>query len=268
MVMIRSCLPPTLPITECHKTKIFGAPRGRFGRVPPVPAPQIETPISGIVIHCLPDTYQGYLSKACVASPSLMPCGHASMHYVLDALTGQLSCLVPEKDVAWAFQSYLSNFPLPNPLDAYPGWPDLSDIFEGLSADFYTLNIGITNGNRLQNELLDGEPCCDGPYGTTEVSYNKLIQLIAYLADKYNIPLDTHHIALHDDIVETQIGCEECLCRIGCLICDVTGYCESCRNVGDPTYTLDDEIAYVYGETSSGCRVKISLENLIALINA
>jgi hypothetical protein len=266
---LKLCNEPSPPILACSNTIIFGAPMRTMGRVPPTPAPQVETPILAIAIHCLKDDYQGYLSKACVASPNLMPCEHASMHYVVDALTGQISCLVKETDVAWAFQSYLSNFPMPNPLQPYPGWPELSAIYPALSADFYTINIGLAVPSQPQNEVLDGDTCCLGPYGLTWKAYANLVQLIAWIANRYDIPLDKEHIAFHDDIVETAYGCEECTCRnLVCFICDVSSYCESCKNVGDPTYTLFDDIAFVYGETAGGCRVKISIEDLRSLINA
>lgn len=265
--MIKLCSDPTPPLIECSKTTIYGAPRKSHGRIPPVLMPQVETPISGIAVHCLKDTYQGYISKACVASPKLMPCGHASMHYVIDGDTGNVTQLVKDADVAWAFQSYLSNFPLPHPQESYPGWTVLSALYPLLSADFYTLNIGITSPTRT-GDLLDDD-CCIGPYGATETAYKTLIRLVAWLADKYNIPRDNQHIAFHDDIVLTIEGCAECICSdIVCFICDVTGYCESCTNSGDPSFVIGDTIFYFYGETENGCKIKINFSDLMELINA
>lgn len=262
---IRLCNEPTPPLLECNSTKIFGAPIRRAGRIPPVPAPQVETPVLAIAIHCLRDDYQGYLSKACVASPNLMPCEHASMHYVVDAMTGRISCLVKETDVAWSFQSYLSNFPMPNPTTPYPGWPVLSNIYPSLSADFYTINIGLAVPAQPQNEIIDGENCCNGPYGLTWKAYENFVHLVAWIAARFNIPLDVQHIQFHDLIVETSLGCEECGCaNLVCFICDVSSYCQSCNNVGDPTYIPFDEIAWIYGESANGCKIKISLSDLIA----
>lgn len=259
--MIKLCSDPTPPLMECSTTTIYGAPRKKAGRIPPPPAPSVETPISGIAIHCLKDTYAGYLSKACKASPNLMPCGHASMHYVIDGDTGQVSTLVKESDVAWAFRSYLTNFPTPNPEEPYPGWPVLAAMFPTLSADFYTINIGVTIPLRT-DEQLDGEDCCLGPYGLTEKAYRTLIRLVAWIADRLNIPRDVQHIAFHDDIVLTTEQCKECTCEVACFICDVTGYCENCANPGDPTFILSDAIFYVYGETENGCKVKIPVSLL------
>lgn len=262
---LKLCNDPSPPILQCSQTKIFGAPMRTPGRVPPLPAAQVETPIQGIAIHCLRDDYRGYLSKACVASPNLMPCEHASMHYVVDALTGAISCLVKETDVAWAFQSYLSNFPLPNPLVGYPGWPSLVANNVGLSADFYTINIGLAVPAQPQNEVLDNDTCCLGPYGLTWKAYNSFVQLVAWIAFRFNIPINKQNIAFHDEIVLTTYGCEECSCRnLACFICDVSAYCESCQNTGDPTFTAFNEIAWIYGESAGGCRVKISLSDFIA----
>ena len=266
IVPIKICLDPTPPFLSCSKTKIYGAPKGRTGRVPPLPAPQIPVPILGIAIHCVRDNYQGYLSKVCLASPNLMPCGHASFHYVIDADSGQVSCLVKEENVSWSFQSYLSNFPLPNPLEPYPGWTILSGLYPSLSADFYTLNIGITVPSRPEQEIIDGEECCFGPYGMLPEAYKNLIRLVNYLAFKYNIPLDDQHIGFHDDITETKLGCEECPCRDNnCFLCDVTSYCESCTNSGDPTFIPSDDIFWIYGETESGCKVKIKVSDLLGV---
>lgn len=257
---MKVCLPPSAPLLECSSTKLFGVPKGRSGRLPPLGG--VETPISGIAIHCLPDDYTGYLAKVCNAPASLMPCEHASMHYVVNADTGQISCLVPEANVAWAFQSYMSNQSLGNPVEPYPGWPTLRAQFPNLSADFYTINIGIASG--ATKPTVDGDVCCNGPYGMSDKAYTNFIQLLAWIADRYNIPINAQHIALHDDIVETIIGCEECFCREdNCLLCDISSYCQGCTAVGDPSFPKGDEIAFIYGETISGCKVKISLEDFL-----
>ncbi len=256
---IKACSPPTPPILSCNTTSLFGVKRGVSGRH--------DIPIMGIVVHCIGDDYTSYLNKACKSSPKMMPCGHASMHYVIDAVTGQVSCLVKDTDIAWAFQSYLSNFPMTNPLDAYPGWEELPDLFPTLSADFYTLNIGIAAPVRPEVEILDGgEFCCLGPYGMTEIAYANLVRLIAWLADRYSIPVDTEHIALHDEIVEVKTGCEECLCAENCLICDISSYCESCSNAGDPSFILHNCIEFVYGESADGCKVKVHISKFMEMI--
>lgn len=264
---IRLCDDPHPPILECNNTKIYGAPIRTPGRTPPPPAAQTPVPILAIAVHCIREDYRGYLQKACLAAPSLMTCEHASMHYVVDAVSGQISCLVNEENVAWAFQSYFSNFPLVNPAEPYPGWPDLSALYPTISADFYTINIGLAVPTAPQNEIIDGEPCCVGPYGLSWTAYRNFVQLVAWIAFRRGIPIDGQHIAFHDQIVETLLGCEECICNnLACFICDVGEYCETCRNVGDPTFTTFDSIKYIYGESEDGCKIKISVEDFIALL--
>jgi len=245
------CVDPTPPPMECSLTQIFGAPRGTPGRN--------SIPISGIAIHGLTDdTFDAYLARACLSASKAQVNCKASMHYVLDAETGRLSSLVPEADLAWAWQSYRGNFPVTTPLDtcpcippcptppcpvppdpqAYPGWPVLSAAFPNLSADFYTINIGITHTIRPEQQALEGVNCCIGPYGIGEVAYRNLVRLIAWIvSNNPSIPVDAQHIAFHDAIVNVpEINCLEFPCGPNnvCLVCDVSSYCEACPNKSDP----------------------------------
>ncbi len=282
------CLDPTPPVMECSTTSIYGAPRGRFGRA--LPNTQLETPISAIAVHCIRDSYDGYLATACVGPRATSNC-HASFHYVLDAETGALTKLVPEADLAWAFQSYKTNFPPTTPLDCcpcpppcptppcpaeqceaevYTGWPVLSAQFPNLSADFYTISIGITAPSRPEQQALDGADCCLGPWGLSDLAYRNLVRLIAWIQFRnVGILLDAQHIAFHDDIVITDMFCLECPCGAdgACLVCDVSSYCESCINKADPTVsTTVTDLRYVYGESEAGCRVKILVSDLKLLL--
>jgi hypothetical protein len=285
------CLDPTKPVAAvCNTTNIFGVPKNKLGRQLPT-APLIPIPISGIALHCVQDTFDGYLAKACVGGTRMAVDCHASFHYVIDAETGQLSSLVPEADIAWSWQSYRSNFPITTPLDCcqcptpcpqlpcpadqcvpavYTGWPVLSGLFPNISADFYTINIGITNISRPEQSALDGVNCCLGPYGFSPAAYKKLIQLLAWIEFRYDaITLDAQHIKFHDEIVErTDSSCLECGCGSNgaCLVCDISAYCERCPFVSDPTYSESTTVRYVYGENASGCRVKILLTDLKAAL--
>lgn len=278
----RLCLPPTPPVMACSITRLYGAPIGRAGRD--------NVPILAVAVHCIKDDYNGFLSKACTGSTKLMPVGHASFHYVLDADSAQLTSLVDEANLAWAFQSYTSNFPVTQPVqpppcpddcpppvcppppvviitpeEAYPGWPQFWAI--PYSADFYTINIGITSPSRPEDSALDGgnSGCC-GPYGLTDAAYAKLVRLIAWIADRYDIP--ALNIAFHDDIVPTILGCEECRCDAdgACLKCDVSAYCEPCDAPGDPTYAREGDIFWIYGENQSGCKVRVKVTDLAAIL--
>lgn len=283
----RECTEPLPPVMNGYSTRIYGAPRGRPGRN--------GIPVLAIAIHCVQDTFNGFLLKACTANPKLSPHGNASFHYVVDAESLQVASLVHENDLAWAFQSYLSNFPVTQPIlpppcppnecepapcppvppiiitaeEAYPGWPELAAIYPNLSADFYTINIGITTPSRPENDILDGEDCCIGPYGMTQQAYQNLVRLVAWVAYRREIPVIRERIAFHDDIVPTLMGCEECKCdsRGTCFICDVSSYCSGCLSPSDPSFRLSDNIRFIYGESASGCKVKIRLDFLRSLIN-
>lgn len=292
---IRACAPPTPPPSlTCTQTRIYGAPRGRPGRSP-TGFPVDEVPILAIALHCIKDTYDGYLHKVCSSDGKLFPNGHGSFHYVVDAEGGAITALVDEANLAWSFQSYLSNFPTTAPVQpppcppvdcgpipcpppppvilpacvAYPGWSVLCTMFP-YSADFYTINIGITVPNRAEENVLDGVDCCAGPFGMTEETYAKVVRLVNWIAYRYNIPFDNQHIAFHDQIVNTLMGCEECKCDSDehCFVCDVSAYCEQCVNPGDSTFALSSTIAWVYGEDAGGCKVKVPLSDLKTLLDA
>lgn len=275
------CLPPTPPVMECHTTRIYGAPIGRPGRM----ANNVAIPIAGIAVHCIGDTYDSFLSKACTGRGTLAPYGHASFHYIIDNESGRVSTLVDETNMAWSFQSYLSNFPVitptgyppcppdncpvdpcatppyPAPDPPYPGWTVLSALYPNISADFYTINIGIASPDRSPD--LDGCEICAGPYGMSWRAYETLVRLTAWISYRYNIQTDRQHIAFHDDIVDRVIGCQECPCWEDthvCFHCDVSDYCEECKNTGDPTFVRAEDIFWFYGESSSGCKVRVRLD--------
>ncbi|SRR5258706_1033050 len=284
---IKECLDPTSPVMECHNTNIFGAPRGRPGRY--LPNTTTLIPIEGIAIHCIADDFNGYISKACTGIAKIPVECKASMHYIIDAETGTVSSLVHEADLAWTWQSYRSNFPVSSPVDGcpcpapcpappcgqplsvqtYPGWPVLSGEFPDISADFFTINIGVIHPSRPQDSFLDNVTCCIGPYGMTDKAYRILIQLIAWIKSRYvAVTIDAQHIAFHDDIVEVVPGCLECPCGAegSCLVCDVSGYCEKCQYVSPPVIAEDSELRFVFGENAAGCQVKVSVADLKILL--
>lgn len=286
-IFILECLPPNPPVMECNTTRIYGAPRTRPGRV----HQGTPIPIAAIAAHCVRDTFEGYLSKACHGNGNLAPYGHASFHYIIDGDSGRVSSLVKEENLAWAFQSYRGNFPplipmgyppcppdncptdpcdqnsYPAPDPPYPGWPDLSALYPNIPADFYTINIGITVPSNTNIDLDGCEPCL-GMRGMRENVYDILVQLAAWIAYRYDIPRSAQNIAFHDDIVETIEGCEECPCPGGCLHCAVSHYCEDCKNPGDPTFTNSSNIVYFYGVNENGCKVKVHIDYVRELLNA
>ena len=278
------CNEPTAPSPmECQTTEIYGVPRRTPGRG--------ASSIQGIAIHGIADNYEAYLAKACVGYTKLPVGCHASMHYVIDGETGRVTSLVREEDIAWAFQSYRGNFPVTTPVDAcpcpppcpappcpeppapetYPGWPILAAANPNLSADFYTINIGVVTPAHPEQLYLDGVDCCPGPWGMSPQAYNNLVRLVRWIEERYvSIPLDEQHIQFHDYIVQNSEDCLEIPCgpQGACFICDVSNYCERCMNRSNPSVsTTVTDIRYVYGENSSGCQVKILLADFIALLN-
>jgi len=281
------CLPPTQPPMECRNTNIFGAPRSRPGRILPFTTDDI--PVSAVAVHCLKDSFEGYIGKACTGLTKIPVECHASMHYIVDAETGAVASLVHEEDVAWAWQSYRSNFPVTSPVDScpcpdpcpqppcpvpfnpqtYPGWPVLSAEFPNIAADFYTINIGVTRAQRPEDAFLDNMDCCTGPYGMTEKAYRVLVQLIAWIDYRYDaITTDAQHIAFHDEVIDVDPACLECPCGANgaCLVCDVSRYCQKCTNVSPPQISEGTTLRWVFGEASTGCLVKISLADFKTLL--
>jgi hypothetical protein len=219
-------------------------------------------PIRAIVVHCLGMSLESYRSLMCDGTTSRTMSKHASMHYV-HGDGGQVVRAVEETNVAWAFQSYPGNFPSTTPATTYPGLP-VSAVYPGITADRYTLNIGIAVSSM---RLANGRDACENTQlGLDALGYAKLVQNVAYLAAKYSIPLDDQHIVFEDDVIPLAEGDEECKCsHTACLVCDVAAYCETCTNVGDSTIK-SGTLAWVYGENADGCKAKMTVAQFKALL--
>lgn len=270
---------------QCITTELFGAPMGNPNRM--------NTAIQGIAIHAINDSFDGALNAMCLSSKRSKVGCHQSFHYLIDGNGCQVAQIVPEANLAWAFQSYRTNFPVTTPLDCcpcpppcplppcptdpcgpvtYTGWPTLSAANPNLSADFYTINIGIALPARPEITNLDGIPCC-GPFGMEDCAYQNLIRLLAWIESRYPvITNDIQHVAFHDQIVVREQECLEIQCPGPCLLCDVSSYCERCRNMADPTILIisdpaqANQIRYFYGETIGGCRIKFTLDVFIQML--
>lgn len=258
MIEVLPCVTPTPPVLTCYDTRWYGIPRGTTGRN--------GNTIQGIVLHCLDtplNAYDGHM-----AAKGLIPAlsNHTSMHYAVNP-DGIIHQYVLDTDIAWGSQQYLGNFPSSTPDTDYIGWPVLKAANPNKSLDLYAIHIGIAS-QAYGRQLDSCKDPCDVPHlGFTDVGYAQLVRLIAYLAQKHNIPVDGQHIAFHDTISvlpSQELGCA-CLENF-CLVCDVDAYCEKCINPSDATYVLYDEIKYLYGENAAGCKVKIGLSDLKALL--
>lgn len=255
MLEVLPCITPTPPVTTCKYSRWYGIPRGKSGR-------NGQT-IQGIVLHCLDmdlPTYDSHTgAKGTV--PALQ--NHTSVHYAISE-DGIVHQYVKEEDIAWGSRLYMGNFPTTT-ASPYPGWPVLSAANPNEALDLYVVHVGIAVP-KYDHKLDSCTDPCDIPHlGMSEVGYRQLVRLLAYLADAYNIPIDGQHIAFHEQIENTTS--EGCACIENfCLLCDVDAYCEKCINPADSTYVLSDEIKYLYGENSNGCRVKVDLATLKQLL--
>lgn len=251
--MATPCLTPKSPAIKINPTEVYGNPRKTTGRAGHV--------IQGIAVHCLGESSDDYIKRVCTANSWRTSQKHASVHYVVNE-DGVVTQLVDDADMAWSFQKYLGNFASTTPAVAMPGWTTLSAGNPGISPDFYTINVGIAVKPRPEYRNLAGcescvqDACAGKPFGMTPNGYSVLLKLLAYLSNKYGISIDAQHLQLHDKIVDTQEGYEECLCNNVCLVCDVSAYCEPCENPGDAAYVSSTDIKYIYGESSYGCKVK------------
>ena len=258
MIEVLPCVTPTPPVMTCQGTRWYGIPRGTTGRN--------GSTIQGIVLHCLDmplNAYDGHVTAKGL-EPGLS--NHTSMHYAVSQ-DGVIHQYVNDADIAWGSQQYIGNFPSSTPDTNYIGWPVLKAANPNLSMDLYVIHIGVAIQSYGRQLDTCKDPCDVPTLGMTPVGYAQLVRLVAYLANKYSIPVDGQHIAFHDTISvlpDQENGCA-CLENF-CLVCDVDAYCEKCINPADATYILFDEIKYLYGENAAGCKVKVDLPTLKALL--
>lgn len=258
MLEILPCITPTPPVVNCKHTRWYGVPRGMTGRN--------GKAIQGIVLHCLNMDLPTYDSNVCAKGlvPALQ--NHTSMHYAISE-DGIVHQYVNESDIAWGSQTYTGNFPSVTPAYPYLGWNVLSAANPNVSMDLYVLHVGIAIPAYANNLDSCGDACDIPHLGMSEVGYRQLVRLLAYLAAEYNVPINSQHIAFHDQISNLPEGEAGCACLENfCLLCDVDAYCEKCLNPADSTYVLSDSIKYVYGENANGCRVKVSVATLKTLL--
>lgn len=251
------CSPPSSPSRTKILSRYFGIRRGTIGRG--------GLPILGIAIHCLKMSLPEYDKVACSTPPSSC---HASVHYAID-IDGVVHQYVLDENISWGFQSYPGNFPdvsvhhLPG-TSPYPGWPWLDSNYPGRPADYFVLNIGIA----IPPKINRGENCpCEHPGGLSTQGYEKLVQLLAHLCFTHSIPIDSLHVAFHEEIEGPgDCGVEECLCvESSPLLNDVQTYCERCDR--DSSFQPSSEITWIYGENSYGCRVRIHIDDFKRMLS-
>ena len=257
MAFVEECLAANKPLVNNIASVVYGIKRLVPGR--------LTKTIQGIVLHNLGMDLPAYDARMRTRGAPGDEQLHASVHYAI-GLDGNIRQYVDDDDIAWGFQTYNGSFPSSAPDASYPGWTVLPGANAGVSADLYVLHVGLAIPPQL-NTTEYCDPCSDGRLSLNEDAYRNLVQLVAYLKDEYSVPVDAQHLAAHQDIQELSdqefaIPCWE----ESCFLCDVEAYCQTCANKADPSFLEGSELAFIYGETVNGCKVKISIEDLITLM--
>nr|WP_246330653.1 peptidoglycan recognition family protein [Saccharopolyspora hordei] len=130
-------------------------PTGGYGNYDTAERPE-DVRIDSIVIHDTELSYQTTISSF------QDPTTGSSSHYVIRSSDGQVTQMVPTKDMAWHAGSWDRNI----------------------------RSIGIEHEGWAN----------DGGTWYTEQMYRASAALVRYLADKYDIPLDREHVVGHDEV--------------------------------------------------------------------
>ncbi|MEV5539438.1 peptidoglycan recognition family protein [Saccharopolyspora shandongensis] len=130
-------------------------PTGGYGNYDTANRPK-DVKIDSIVIHDTETSYQTAISAF------QNPAHGAASHYIVRSSDGQITQMVPTKDMAWHAGNWDQNM----------------------------RSIGI------EHEGFAAE----GGKWYTEQMYRSSAELVKFLADKYDIPLDREHIVGHDDV--------------------------------------------------------------------
>ena len=291
---LRPCKEPEKPLTTCIPSPRYGIPAGTAGRR--------GMPILGIVIHCLEETLDKY-TKSC-GSPGKLSRGlgnKASMHYGIN-LAGNVQQYVADTDMAWGLDFIVPlgtlnpvyNCPSPcgpsqGPCDPPATTSNYTLLWDlptqaalegnpipiGTGPDFYLLHIGIESPSLRTQHLTGGtdagcNDCNEDPVARqfSQPLYRALIQLVAYLSNKYNIPLNTNRINFFhaiDPCDREECGCPPCS---EAFVCAVDGYCQPSAvtqgaDANIPT-TSPNNMPYVYGQDIYGGRVAVPTFDFLA----
>ncbi|MER7011902.1 N-acetylmuramoyl-L-alanine amidase [Saccharopolyspora sp. NPDC000359] len=130
-------------------------PTGGYGNYDTANRPA-DVRISSIVLHDTETSYQSTISTF------QNPAHGAASHYVIRSSDGQVTQMVPTKDMAWHAGSWDRNI----------------------------RSIGIEHEGWA----------AEGGTWYTEQMYRSSAELVKYLADKYDIPLDREHVVGHDEV--------------------------------------------------------------------
>lgn len=240
--------------SKCYTT-LYGIPYQNAGRT----VGGTTYPIKGIVLHCEEMTLAGLCNELKCRTRSSVISGswHNSYHYGIGVSpsSGPVLQFVEDGNIAWSFGSYKSNtYVMVPPPNLAINWPVLQAEF-GLNTtpDVYTLNIALAMG-RIVEATQAGCYECPTASGLEDSQHQQLVQLLAYLAKEYSIPIDQDHIQFHDNI-HCGMG-EECPCTdIESLLLEVEAFCPPCPEEATPHPEAepDDNILYVQAITEPCC---------------
>lgn len=267
------CKSPEKPSVICLPSRRYGVPQGTSGR-------NGET-IKGIVIHCLETTLEQYAIQVC-GDPGKLSRGSgpkSSLHYGI-GMNGNVQQYVDDDDIAWGLDFTVprgtttpiykcpDSCPGPNPCDPnapppvsdphyLPDW-GLTTENPNIPFDYYLLHIGVeASGTRVKALITSSGGCGECADGGTGQQFSdpevlKLVQLVAFLADRYNIPQNKDHINFWHNIdpcERSECGCTPCTAN---LLCEVDNYCQGPAVAADPTYVLGGPLSHIYGQTKFG----------------
>lgn len=253
------------PQTAQCPTSLFGVPYGAAGRT----VAGTTFPIAGIILHC----YDGTVAELCnelkcrTRSSVISGSYENSFHYSIGAESGSGAFLqhVEDGNISWAFGAYKNNtYATVPPPNIAINWPVLQGLYGiNTTPDVYVLNIALAIGH-IVDATQSGCYTCPTSSGLQQSQHDILVQMLAYLAQEYSIPIDQDHINFHD-LIHCGEG-RECPCTdIATLLVEVASFCPPCEEeaVVAPEAKPDDEIEFIYGitepccPTSPGCAVKI-----------
>lgn len=241
-------------ITSCT-TEMFGIPFGAAGRT----VGGTDYPIAGIVLHCYSGTAAELCNEMkCRTKQSVVSNSHEnSFHYGIGANSGgSLQQFVDDGCISWSFGAYKNNNYITAPPPYIPvNWPTLQGIHGvNVTPDVYTIDIALAIGH-IVDATQSGCFTCPTSSGLEQSQHDILVQLLAYLAQEYNIPVTTDYITFHD-----LIRCDdaqECNCTdIDTLLGEVSAFCPPCEGpeaATAPVAEPNDNIQYIMGITEACC---------------
>ena len=217
MPTIIQCPPTEQPDITCFLSENFGSPKGsknRYGHL-----------IQGIVLRCVDSDIAAMDALACSDLKLKKYKGDIGVPHYFVSKEGIIRKYIEEENIAWGFVDQLKG-----PLDLTPFIWKLVDDNPTIPIDYYTITIAV------EKDLFTSLNKCDCVGLKDTKAYSQLVQLVAWLTEKFVIPKTKNYVAFNQQINESaEEECGECLDSV-CFICDVANYCQKCKNKGKTEY--------------------------------